>query len=108
MVDKWAENYRDQVLANTFRQIGELLIEAAKEITPIPEELDTHNSGPVMVDATGFHPCPKCKGIPVVFDYGKAWSVMCPQCDLVVYGEDKDSLMMGWNSLKLNKKGEVI
>ena len=96
---------REHILADTFRKIGQILIDTAMDLEP--EELLIDHF-PIMVEADGFNPCPRCIGRPVVLDHGGAWSAMCSQCNINIIGKTKEDAMRGWNNLKLDEEGKVV
>lgn len=96
---------REHILADTFRKIGQILIDTAMDLEP--EELLIGHF-PIMVEADGFNPCPRCTQYPVVLDFGSEWSAMCPQCNINIIGKTKEDTMSGWNNLKLDEEGRVV
>ena len=95
-------------LADTFREIGQLLIEKANRLDSeqMPEWLKIHANVPIVALDERFIPCPRCRKDAVLLDYGDSWMALCPVCQITLVGSDKDDLMEAWNNLKLDEKGD--
>lgn len=87
----------NRILAETLREIGQLLIKKADKLDPVRCSIF-----PSPVCDTALGPCPKCGSSGALFidTCDEVLCAICPECNFSVFGHSRDRVVATWNNME--------